>query len=67
MKGYLKDISLKLVKKFEHDLLQSADAEAKLLEKIDKSKSLTDELKTEMDSFIKKFKTQWVTLNEVKN
>ena len=67
MKGYLKDIPLQLVKKFEHDLLQSADAEAKLLEKIDKSKSLTDELKTEMDSFIKKFKTQWVTLNEVKN
>ena len=67
MKGYLKDIPVKQVKKFEHDLLQSANAEAKLLEKIDNSKSLTDELKTEMDNFLKKFKMQWKAINEVKS
>ena len=67
MKGYLKDIPVKRVKKFENDLLKSANAEAKLLEKIDKSKSLTDELKSEMDSFLKKFKSQWIVLNEVKD
>ena len=67
MKGYLKDIPVKQVKKFENDLLRSANAEAKLLEKIDKSKSLTDELKSEMDNFLKKFKSQWIVLNEVKD
>jgi len=67
MKGYLKDIPVKQVKKFENDLLKSANAEAKLLEKIDMSKSLTDELKSEMDNFLKKFKSQWIVLNEVKD
>ena len=67
MKGYLKDISVKQVKQFENDLLKSANTEAKLLEKIDTAKSLTDELKKEMDNFLKKFKTQWIALNEVRN
>ena len=67
MKGYLKDIPVKQVKRFESDLLKSANAEAKLLEKIDTSKFLTDELKNEMDNFLKKFKSQWVTLNEAKD
>lgn len=67
MRGYLKDVSVKLIKKFEHELLQSANSDGKILEKIDTSKSLTDELKREIDNFIKKFKSQWVALNEVKN
>lgn len=59
MKGYLRDIPVKHVKKFESDLLKSANSEAKILEKIDNSKALTDDLKSEMDNFIKKFKSQW--------
>ncbi len=67
MKGYLKDVPVKLVKKFENDLLQSANLEPKILEKIDNSKALTDELRNDMDAFIKKFKAQWQVLNEVKS
>ena len=67
MKGYFKDIQLKLVKQFEYDLLKSANSDAKLLEKIDNAKSLTEELKGAMDDFINKFKSQWKVINEVQN
>ncbi|MDR0744549.1 MAG: F0F1 ATP synthase subunit alpha [Holosporales bacterium] len=57
--GYLSDINVKDVKDFEHDILKNLAAETDILNKIDNSSILTDDIKTELDKFIKKFKTQW--------
>lgn len=65
MKGYLKDIGVKSVKQFETDLLQAINAESNILTKIDETNVLTDEVKRDLDVFIEKFKSRWLSVNEV--
>lgn len=65
MKGYLKDIGVKPVKQFETDLLQAINAESNILTKIDETNVLTDEVKRDLDVFIEKFKSRWLSVNEV--
>ena len=64
MKGYFKDINIKLVKQFESDLLKSANSDGNILTKIDEAKSMNEELKGELDDYIKTFKSQWKIINE---
>lgn len=65
MKGYLKDIGVKSVKQFETDLLQAINAESNILTQIDETNVLTDEVKRDLDVFIEKFKSRWLSVNEV--
>lgn len=63
MNSYLKDVDLKLVKKFESDLLKSINIEGKILKTIDETKVLSDDTKKELDEFLIKFKKDWKVLN----
>ncbi|MDO4974822.1 MAG: F0F1 ATP synthase subunit alpha [Alphaproteobacteria bacterium] len=63
MNSYLKDVDLKLVKKFESDLLKSINIETKILKTIDETKVLSDDTKKELDEFLIKFKKDWKVLN----
>lgn len=63
MNSYLKDVDLKLVKKFESDFLKSINIEGKILRSIDETKVLSDETKKELDVFLTKFKKDWKILN----
>lgn len=63
MNSYLKDVDLKLVKKFESDLLKSINIETKILKTIDETKVLSDDIKKELDEFLIKFKKDWKVLN----
>lgn len=63
MNSYLKDVDLKLVKKFENDLLKALNIEGKILKNIDETKILSDETKHELNEFLTKFKKEWQVLN----
>lgn len=67
MQGFLKDVDVKKVKKFEHDMLAELKRDEKVLEDIDRTNSISDETKAKLNEFLKKFKASWTVLNSVKD
>ncbi|MDR1233727.1 MAG: F0F1 ATP synthase subunit alpha [Holosporales bacterium] len=63
MNGHLDDVKVKNIKKFEGDFLEALKMESKLLDTIEESNTLPDEVKTQIDAFTKTFKKQWKSLN----
>ncbi len=60
--GYFTDIDIKQVKNFETELLQVIARETKILAKIEENKTINDDIKKELDEFLKVFKERWQTL-----
>ncbi len=62
-KGYFNDIPTNKVKIFEGDLLSSLKDSSDILQKIDESGVLSDEISSVLDKFISDFKMKWSVLN----
>ncbi|MDR1476354.1 MAG: F0F1 ATP synthase subunit alpha [Holosporales bacterium] len=63
MSGYLEDIEVKKIKQFEKDFLEALNVESKLLDIIDESNVLSDDIKSQIDTFVMRSKKQWKSLN----
>ncbi len=63
MKGFLEDVDIRDVKHFETDLLHELNLERTLLQEIDETNTLSDNVKAKLDKFIVGFKERWKTLN----
>ena len=61
--GYFTDISIKNVKTFENELLASLNSESDILDKIDETGVMGDDVLKELKNFLKEFKERWVALN----
>jgi F-type H+-transporting ATPase subunit alpha len=63
MAKHLDDIDVKKIKLFEKDFLEALNAESEILDTIDRSNVLSDDLKSRINTFVMKFKKQWKSLN----
>lgn len=64
MNSYLKDIDVKLVKKFESDLIKAINLEGHILNDIDETNVLSEETKAKLNEFLTNFKKEWALLNK---
>ncbi|MDR0640370.1 MAG: F0F1 ATP synthase subunit alpha [Holosporales bacterium] len=62
-RGHFDDIKVKSIKKFENDFLEALKAETQVLDTIEESNTLPDDVKAKIDAFVKTFKKQWKSLN----
>ncbi|MDR0695750.1 MAG: F0F1 ATP synthase subunit alpha [Holosporales bacterium] len=61
--GYLGDVGVKQIKQIESELLASIRTETHIIEKIEAENAISEKTKTELESFLKKFKSRWNLVN----
>jgi F-type H+-transporting ATPase subunit alpha len=57
--GYFSDVDKDNIKKYEADMLLLIKRETKILQKIDDTGLITDEIKKELNEFLTEFKKEW--------
>jgi F-type H+-transporting ATPase subunit alpha len=61
--GYLGDVAVKQVKQIENELLAAIRIETHFLDVIEEENAISEKTKTELDAFLKKFKSRWDLVN----
>ncbi|MDR1034402.1 MAG: F0F1 ATP synthase subunit alpha [Holosporales bacterium] len=63
MAKHLGDIDVKRIGTFEKDFLVALNANPEILNAIDEKNALSDDVKSQIDTFVTSFKKQWESLN----
>ncbi len=62
MKGYLADMKIAEIKKFEKDFLEALKLESKILEEINETNAISEDIAKALDAFTIRFKAEWKSL-----